>query len=330
MSDDQTKLKLRIFRRYVWVALIFVYFLVIIAGFVRSSGSGMGCPDWPLCFGKLVPPIYEYQLPENYQITYAHRGYKDTVFNAFKTWTEYINRLFGIITGFSIIALFIYSLRLIKIRLVFPVLSFLVLCLVCLQGGLGALVVFSNLAPYMVTIHMLVAVLILLLLLYLLEISNAICIVPQKQYTKHPTRYKRLFYLCLIILLSQLFFGIQVREAVDVVWKQMLGENRHLWLDTVGFYLDVHKSIALVLVSLLSYFSFKLYNFSPNCRLLAISLCSAIFIEFLIGSILVLLHLPAFIQPLHLGSAFLLIGLLFQIGLRLRYFPLISRESKVN
>ena len=39
-------------------------------GTVRATGAGMGCPDWPLCFGKFIPPTSEAELPENWEKFY--------------------------------------------------------------------------------------------------------------------------------------------------------------------------------------------------------------------------------------------------------------------
>src|ERR1700739_1057884 len=107
------------------ITIILLFILILAGGVVRSTGSGMGCPDWPKCFGCVVPPTNISQLPKDYKKKYvAERQAKNirfakeldklalsdmatrlrqdkTIlvpeeFNAAKTWTEYINRLVGV------------------------------------------------------------------------------------------------------------------------------------------------------------------------------------------------------------------------------------------
>ena len=162
---------------------------------MRATGSGMGCPDWPKCFGQWVPPTAASQLPAGYQQVYlaqrvaknqklartlaslgfrqvageifAHpTQYIETEFNATKTWIEYLNRLLGALIG-------IFRIRdgravaLPYWRRDRPVLGLAVAgwLLTGVQGWLGSLVVSTNLLPVMVTIHMGLALLIVALLL---------------------------------------------------------------------------------------------------------------------------------------------------------------------
>ncbi|MFZ9140362.1 MAG: COX15/CtaA family protein, partial [Burkholderiaceae bacterium] len=100
LSDSQRN-------RFFWVGLVTVlavYCLILVGGTVRATGSGMGCPDWPLCFGQLIPPTSEAQLPPNWREIYSHRGYSNLPFDAVKTWTEYLNRLVGVVIGLLVIS----------------------------------------------------------------------------------------------------------------------------------------------------------------------------------------------------------------------------------
>ena len=76
------------FRALVLMTIYAVYFLILVGGVVRASGAGMGCPDWPRCFGRWVPPTSEAQLPADYQAVYADHGYGEARFNVVKTWFD--------------------------------------------------------------------------------------------------------------------------------------------------------------------------------------------------------------------------------------------------
>ncbi|MEO1900032.1 MAG: COX15/CtaA family protein, partial [Methylococcales bacterium] len=99
MADSQAILR---FRHLGMLTIFAVYMVILVGGIVRASGSGMGCPDWPTCFGQWIPPTEESQLPPNYHEIYANRGYQNTQFNPVKTWIEYANRLVGVTIGFLI------------------------------------------------------------------------------------------------------------------------------------------------------------------------------------------------------------------------------------
>lgn len=185
----------RHFRFWSVLTVISIYLLILVGGIVRATGSGMGCPDWPKCFGQWIPPTESSQLPAGYKQAYttqrvaknqklartlaslgfrqvageifAHpTQYIETEFNATKTWIEYLNRLLG-----ALIGIFVFITAIVawpywrRDRPVFwlAVASWL---LTGFQGWLGSLVVSTNLLPIMVTIHMGLALLIVALLLY--------------------------------------------------------------------------------------------------------------------------------------------------------------------
>ncbi|MFL0685693.1 MAG: COX15/CtaA family protein [Algoriphagus aquaeductus] len=175
--------------------VIAVYFLILVGGIVRSTGSGMGCPDWPKCFGSVIPPTSENQLPKNYQEIYLEKrlaknerfvatleklGFTKTAneiandksilveeeFNATKTWIEYINRLIGVLIGLLIIATLWKSLSLWSLDKWIPINSGIALVLVLFTGWIGSIVVSTNLLHWMITFHMLLALALVAVLLY--------------------------------------------------------------------------------------------------------------------------------------------------------------------
>jgi cytochrome c oxidase assembly protein subunit 15 len=103
------------FTRISQLTLIFVFLVIIAGAVVRASGSGMGCPDWPKCFGKWIPPTDVSELPADYKERYAGEHHAVAEFNAANTWTEYINRLCGAVLGILIFIQFIMSFRFRKI-----------------------------------------------------------------------------------------------------------------------------------------------------------------------------------------------------------------------
>src|SRR5258706_12661799 len=90
------------------IVLVTVFLVIIAGGVVRMTQSGMGCPDWPKCFGKWVPPTNAGQLPPDFEKYLKHQDI-DHSFNAFHTWTEYINRLLGALLGLLLLIQFIWS-----------------------------------------------------------------------------------------------------------------------------------------------------------------------------------------------------------------------------
>ena len=202
------------FRRFGILTIASVFFLIFIGGLVRSTGSGMGCPDWPKCFGQWIPPSDISELPLDYKTKFAVAGKEIADFDAFKTWTEYYNRLIGVVIGLFVFLTVFFALPYLKStnKKIFW-LSFLAFILVGFQGWIGSIVVSTDLATYMITIHMLIALIIVALLIYTVSASQDFVI-----YQINPfSGLKTLIWVLLIIAIVQTVSGTQVREAIDEI-----------------------------------------------------------------------------------------------------------------
>jgi len=326
METDNPTLKR--YRRMAWITIAAVYFLILVGATVRASGSGMGCPDWPTCFGSWVPPTSEAQLPVNYQEIYAELGYSDTRFNVVKTWTEYANRLLGVSIGFLIFLTAIYSwscrahdTRIFKAS----VAAFL---MVGFQGWLGSKVVSSNLLPGMITIHMLVALAIVGTLLYAVAQARR-GIMASQSVGNIDQRFGKWLYIVLGLTVLQVAMGTQVREMTDFIRESQGEELRSSWIDAMPWFFYVHRSFsAAVLFANLWLARLLVMSLGWQHTLSRLTLTMICVIGAAVSSGAALGHLgmPALVQPTHLLAASLLFGLQFLIWMSYRH----SRDGNIS
>ncbi len=301
------------FRRFGILTIASVFFLIFIGGLVRSTGSGMGCPDWPKCFGQWIPPSDISELPLDYKTKFAVAGKEIADFDAFKTWTEYYNRLIGVVIGLFVFLTVIFALPYLKStnKKIFW-LSFLAFILVGFQGWIGSIVVSTDLATYMITIHMLIALIIVALLIYTVSASQDFVI-----YQINPfPGLKTLIWVLLIIALVQTVSGTQVREAIDEIAKRI--DNRWVWTDNAGNIFLMHRSWSWfsLLISIYMMLQFKkiflresiLYKASLALVLL---MCT----QALSGAVLANLGFPSQFQSIHLTLGSLTVGLIIFISI---------------
>ena len=311
-------------RRYFRIGLITVaavYFLIMVGGIVRASGAGMGCPDWPTCFGQWIPPTAEAELPANYQEIYAQRGYADTRFNPVKTWTEYVNRLIGVSIGGLIILTLAFSIPLRKLDPPVFYLSGAVLLLVGFQGWLGSAVVSSNLKPAMITAHMVMAFLIVSLLLYAV-IRSQRARIERAAFAPLPPRFGTVLIAAMAMTLVQIAMGTQIRESVDVIATLFSAVDRHLWREEFPTVFYIHRSFSsiILLTNLwLAWTLLKRLGHRHWYARLGLTLAGLVVAAITAGVGLDRLGFPAVIQPVHLVLANLIFGTQFALFTIYRY-----------
>ena len=320
----------RRFLRFQWITLIGLFLVICAGSFVRITGSGMGCPDWPKCFGQWIPPTAEEQLPANYLSIFQEKrakkavkfckfltaiGMKETAekikadptllkeepFNAARTYTEYINRLLGFLAGNLMLVGFFWSVLFYRKRWLLT-LSAINLVLIAVEAWFGSIVVATNLVPWTITVHLFLALVILLIQMYL------IYRISPKHGTKIPVN-KRTFYIwwaVFVITFYQMFLGTQVREYIDALTKQGLG--REAWSDYLGIEFFIHRTFSWLVLVLLVYLGWKNEKEGkiPMIRWAFIILS----IELIAGVLLAYFDLPGLVQTAHLVFAAILLGIL--------------------
>ena len=322
-------------------------FLVVLAGsVVRMTGSGMGCPDWPQCFGLTIPPTQEAQVhwqPESeynagrmilerdslwtapadhlsgtsfeadrnsgFWQHYTRHDYAH--FNPFHTWVEFINRLLGAFAGLPALLLvaltFLLGLRQGHWRPLVPALA--ALLSLGFVAWLGKKVVDGNLIPGSITLHMLGALAILGFQLATLRAAGA----------TSPRLHKvSRIWLALagLITLAQLIFGTQVREAVDGLVHA--GVARADWLDNLPSWWTHHRTAFWAVLAVhIAWLWPGLRSGQPTrWEWIVVILLAA---QFATGLSFGLLGMPAVTQPIHLLLA---VGLVLTDGWLLGARPL--------
>lgn len=308
------------FRRLAALTVFAVYFLILVGGVVRASGAGMGCPDWPTCFGQWIPPTHETQLPPDYHQRYAI-GYESTQFNPVKTWTEYLNRLTGVTIGILIFLTAWCSRIYLKSDKAVCYLSVAVFILVGFQGWLGSTVVASNLKPVIITLHMLLALFIVALLIYILARSQKNILVSI-DVSKLPNRFSMMMNAVLVMTLLQVIMGTQIREAVDLIANEHGYIDRQYWRDDFPVIFYIHRSFSALILFTNVWLVWQLYsNFGKSAMIVKAGFClmGLIGTAILAGVSLDRLGMPPVAQPIHLLMANLIFGMQFFIYIYLKY-----------
>ncbi|WP_316785677.1 COX15/CtaA family protein [Pedobacter frigiditerrae] len=334
------------FIRLNFITIIVTLLVILAGGIVRSTGSGMGCPDWPKCFDQYIPPTSVKDLPADYKEKYVAGRIKKNEkfakylesmgktelansirhdqsiivpeeFNPAKTWTEYANRLVGAILGIFLILVAIYSFVYKKTAKRIVVLSLLNILIVGYQGWLGSIVVSTNLTQWVVTVHMLLALVILAILIYTYNYAK------QLHKERSVIMYRILWLkgflaFTIIITIGQIVLGTEVRESIDTIAKSLNFGARNTWVNRVGSVFSWHRDLA-ILVAVCNFIVYKMVidRFSGKAwpLMTANYIMVILIIQIAAGFILSYLSLPPYAQAIHILFATILFSLQYYLYL---------------
>ena len=159
MSSDANK-----YRKLVWVAVFLTFDLIVFGGFTRLTDSGLGCPDWPGCYGMANPFL------AHEEIAAAEAAMPTGPVTVAKAWIEMIHRYLAMGIGVIIMALLFTSSmqwRRTRNQAFKPAMPLALFVFVCIQGAFGAWTVTLKLQPVIVTIHLLLGMALLAMLTWL-------------------------------------------------------------------------------------------------------------------------------------------------------------------
>lgn len=333
VSNDPDK-----YRKLVWITLFLTFDLIMFGAFTRLTDSGLGCPDWPGCYGQANP------IQAHADISAAEAAMPTGPVTVIKAWIEMIHRYFAMAIGVLIVAMMIISWRRWlqsnrteeKFSPAFPTFLFI---FVCLQGAFGAWTVTMKLQPIIVTIHLLLGMALLALLAWFgTQQSNHLAMPAATASLRTPavlatvllaiqfglggwvsTNYAALactdFPLC-----NGMFFPPMDFANGFTLWRDlgMTAHGEYLPFDALTAIHWTHRTFAFVVFAMIAWvalYALRLANLQKTARWLLI----LIVLQLLVGIATIFLQLPLLLAVLHNGLAALLLLLMIILNHKLQH-----------
>ena len=321
-------------RKLAWVTAFLTLDLIMFGAFTRLTDSGLGCPDWPGCYGHANP------LSAGEQIRAAETALPSGPVTMTKAWIEMLHRYFAMAVGFLIIVLMVLSWRRwLRTResAQRPWLATFTLFAVCLQGAFGAWTVTMKLQPAIVTAHLLGGMSLLALLVWL-----ALREEPPRPLGPGAAGLRMLATAAFGLLAVQIALGGWVSTNYAVLacpdfplchgrlvpqmdfaqgftlWRAlgMTGDGEPIPFQALVAIHWVHRVFALVVVAALGLLAWRAWRVSGLTRL-ARALAAVALLQFLTGLSNVVLSWPLLLAVLHNGGAALLVAIMVGFSYRL-------------
>jgi cytochrome c oxidase assembly protein subunit 15 len=185
------------FRQLSWFGAVLALCVVVLGAYVRLSDAGLGCPDWPGCYGTLTVPQSETAIQKAQEI------FPHSTIETGKAWKEMAHRYLAGTLGLIVLALFVFGWRSKQYIKVSPLLPSALLLIITFQAALGMWTVTMLLKPAIVSAHLIGGMTTLALLVWIAHrhwgsFSQSSAISPT---------LKLLIRGALFVLLAQIFLG---------------------------------------------------------------------------------------------------------------------------
>lgn len=320
------------FRKLAWVTAFLTLDLIMFGSFTRLTDSGLGCPDWPGCYGHSNP------LSADEPIRAAETALPSGPVTMTKAWIEMVHRYFAMGVGLLIIILAVQSwARWRREGGRSPWLATGALAWVIGQGAFGALTVTMKLQPIIVTIHLLGGVGLLALLVWLALREGEVV------HVRAPDSAARLAVFAMAVVVLQVALGGWVSTNYAVMacpdfplcqgqlvptmdfahaftlWRPlgMTGDGEVIPFQSLVAIHWTHRLFAVVVVLVLGALLWQVWS-APGLKGPARAMLVLLLLQFATGMSNVVLQWPLLLAVAHSGGAALLVALLVVITYRLR------------
>ena len=301
----------KFFFRSALTSTILSYLLIFVGGLVRVSGSGLGCPDWPKCFGRWVPPINIEQIPDHID---------STAFNIVLAWIEYGNRTLGVIVGISILLMTVIALIHFRKNNKILFSSLLSLFLVISNGGLGAIVVSSILNPFIVSLHMILALFLVSVLSY--TTIESYKIIDTNKFTNMYLSKKISTSLILlwIFIVIEILLGTGIRTNIELIAIDNPLFTKGELLSSLNSYKYLHSILGFSLLFLSIYLCYLFKDdFLGLSKQLVLFIFGMIMFQIFLGELMIFFELPQLTRLFHTWGSSWLVGIIIILYNTLQY-----------
>ena len=335
MSSDANK-----YRKLVWLTAFLTFDLIVFGAFTRLTDSGLGCPDWPGCYGAANPFI------AHAQIVAAETAMPSGPVTVVKSWIEMIHRYLAMGVGVLCMALLGTALvqwRKTRSAAFHPLMPTVLFIAVCVQGAFGAWTVTLKLQPVIVTIHLILGMSLFALLCWIGARQDRLLSPASVPVDRASSALRLLALVSAVLLLVQIALGgwVSTNYATlactdfplcngQLVPEMDFGHGFTLWRElgktAAGNYIPfsaltaihwVHRNFAFVVLAVLGLTAWLAMP-HPPLRHYARGMAALLGIQAASGIATVYLDFPLAIAVLHNAGAALLVLMVTMLNYQLQ------------